>query len=131
MKKYEIVLLINQDVPHQGVAVIAKKIESLLGEDGKIISSEYWGLRDLAYKIGNQKKGRYYMLAVDMSGDAVKFVSNYIKINESIIRSAIYAVESFDEQSHMLSYTKSLAENTQDSEYTSVFPNSVTVKSNV
>jgi hypothetical protein len=30
MRKYEVVLLINQDVPHQGVAVIAKKLNPYL-----------------------------------------------------------------------------------------------------
>lgn len=128
MKKYEIVLLINQDIPHQGVAVIAKKIDSLLGSDGKIISSEYWGLKDLAYKINNQKKARYYMLSVKMASNVVKIVSNYIKINEGILRSAIYMVENFDEKSQMLANVKNFSENVQDAEYVSIFPNSVTVK---
>lgn len=125
MKKYEIVLLINQDVPHQGVAVIAKKIESLIGEQGKIHSSEYWGLRELAYRIGNQKKARYYLLSLEISPDVVKFISSYIKINETIIRSAIYSVEEFAQASQMLSYTKTLVENSNESNFTSIFPKPV------
>ncbi|MFT4967510.1 MAG: small subunit ribosomal protein S6 [Candidatus Deianiraeaceae bacterium] len=128
MKKYEIVLLINQDVPHQGIAVIAKKIESLFDGGGKVVSSEYWGLRELAYPIVKQKKARYYMLSVEMNPDVVKVISDYIKINESIIRSGIYSVEEFDKESHMMSYTKGLAENLQESDFTSLFPNHVTVK---
>ena len=129
MRKYEIVLLINQDVPYQGIAVIAKKIDSLLGNSGKIVSSEYWGLRELAYQIGIHKKARYFMLSVQMNPEVVKFVSEYIKINESIIRSAVYAVEEFEKtHSQMMTYTKNLSENTQDSDYIALFPNPVIVK---
>lgn len=125
MRKYEVVLVINQDVPHQGVAVIAKKLESLFEDSGKLIRSEYWGLRDLAYPIKNQKKGRYFMLCLEMSPEVVKIISDYIRINESIIRSGIYAVEKFDEtHSMMLTYTKGLAENISDSDYKSLFAKS-------
>ena len=130
MRKYEVVLLINQDVPHQGVAVIAKKIESLLEDSGKILRSEYWGLRELAYQIGTQKKARYYMLCIEVLPETVKIVSDYIRINESILRSAVYAVEEFDaKNSQMLTYTKSLSENTSESDYKALFPHSITVSS--
>ncbi len=126
MRKYEVVLLINQDVPHQGVAVIAKKIESLLEDLCKITRSEYWGLRELAYPIGTQKKARYFLLCVEMSPENVKIISDYIRINESIIRSAVYAVEAFDDNNtQMLTYTKNLSENIAESDYKSLFPNSI------
>ncbi len=126
MRKYEVVLVINQDVPHQGVAVIAKKLESLFEDAGKLVRSEYWGLRELAYPIRNQKKGRYFMLCLEMSPEIVKIISDYIRINESIIRSGIYSVENFDDNnSIMLTYTKGLSENIADSDYKSLFAKSV------
>jgi small subunit ribosomal protein S6 len=125
MRKYEIVLVVNQDVPHQGVAVISKKIESLLGEMGSIISSEYWGLRELAYQIGNHKKARYFMLSVEMNPEIVKVILGYIKINESIIRSGIYGVDHFEAASPMLSYTKNLVENIKESDFSALFPNPI------
>lgn len=128
MKKYEIVLLVNQDVPHQGVAVISKKIESLLGVSGKVVSSEYWGLRELAYPIENQKKARYFMLSIEMLPEVVKVVCEYIKINESIIRSGVYSVDEFEKSSPMLSYTKNLVENISESDFSSLFPNPVVLK---
>lgn len=128
MQKYEIVLLINQDIPHQGVSVISNKIESLLDNSGKIVASEYWGLRELAYPIVNQKKARYFILYVEMSGDIVKVISDYIKINESIIRSAIYKIENFDYPSEMLSYKKNLAEASYSADFINIFPNSIAAK---
>lgn len=129
MRKYEIVLIVNQEVPYQGVAVISKKIESLMDDKGKIVASEYWGLRELAYPIKNHKKARYFMISAEMTPDIVKTISEYIKINESIIRSAIYAVENFETtHSIMLTYTKNLIDTIQDSEYNSVFSNAVVLK---
>lgn len=125
MRKYEVVILVDHDIPHQGMSVISKKIESLLGENGKVISSEYWGLRELAYTIDNHKKARYFMLSLLVTPDTIKAVTDYIRINESIIRSATYSVEEFDKTSLMLTYKKGLIENSSDPDYRSVFPNSV------
>jgi small subunit ribosomal protein S6 len=125
MRKYEVVMLIDHDVPHQGVAIIAKKIESLIGSDGKISHSEYWGLRELAYPISGHKKARYFMLSAEVSPNVIKAVTDYIRINESIIRSGVYSVEKFDAGSEMLSYKKGLLENVQESDYRAVFPNPI------
>ncbi len=125
MRKYEVVMLIDHDVPHQGVAVIAKKIESLIGSDGKICHSEYWGLRELAYPITGHKKARYFMLSVEVNPNTIKTVTDYIRINESIIRSGVYSVDKFDEGSDMLSYKKGLLENVHESDYRSIFPNPI------
>lgn len=127
MRKYEIVILVDHDVPHQGMSVISKKIESLLGDGGKIVSSEYWGLRELAYPIGNHKKARYFMLSLLVVPESIKAVTDYIRINESIIRSATYSVEEFDESSLMLTYKRGLIDSSSDSDYRSVFPNAVQI----
>ena len=125
MRKYEVVMLIDHDVPHQGVTVIAKKVESLLGSSGKIVHSEYWGLRELSYPINGHKKARYFMLSLLSAPDAIKTVTDYIRINESIIRSGVYSVDNFDNGSSMLNYKKGLLENVQESDYRSAFPNAI------
>jgi small subunit ribosomal protein S6 len=125
MRKYEVVMLIDHDVPHQGVAVIAKKIESLLGSSGKVVHSEYWGLRELAYPIKKHKKARYFMLSISAGSDVIKSITDYIRINESIVRSGIYSVDFFDAGSPMLSYKKGLLENVHESDYRAAFPNPI------
>lgn len=130
MRKYEVVMLIDHDVPHQGVAVIAKKIESLIGSDGNISHSEYWGLRELVYPISKHKKARYFMLSVECKPEIIKVVTDYIRINESIIRSGVYSVDNFENNSPMLSYKKGLLENIQESDFRAIFPNSIQPSNN-
>ena len=70
------------------------------------------------------------MLCIEVLPETVKILSDYIRINESIIRSAVYAVDAFDaKHSQMLTYTKSLSENTSESDYKALFPHSITVSS--
>ncbi len=47
---------------------------------------ENWGLRNLAYKINNNKKGYYYFLVHNSDPEAVLELERIFKINENIIR---------------------------------------------
>ena len=47
---------------------------------------ENWGLRNLAYKIKNNKKGHYYFLVYNCEAEAVEELERNFKIDESIIR---------------------------------------------
>ena len=60
MPLYEHVYLARQDITTQQVEAINNTIEELIKKDGGSIDKvEYWGLRQLAYKI---KKNRFSMV---------------------------------------------------------------------
>jgi small subunit ribosomal protein S6 len=58
---------------------------------------EYWGLRNLAYRIKKNRKGHYMMLNLDASGDAVAEMQRNMSINEDVIRYMTVRVDALEE----------------------------------
>ncbi len=63
---------------------------------GSIIKSEYWGLRQLAYKINKMSKGHYTMLGLNAKPETLRELERNIAINEDIIRHLTIRVDTLD-----------------------------------
>src|SRR5262249_10811229 len=75
---------------------------------GKVVKTEYWGIRNLAYKIQKNRKGHYAMLAIDAPPAAIKEMERNMHINEDIIRSLTVRVDELEEgPSAMMQQAKS------------------------
>ena len=87
MNLYETVYIIKQDVRPEDLKPIEEKFENLLRlKKSSIEYKENWGLRNLAYKINNNKKGYYYFVVHNSDPEAVLELERNFKINENIIR---------------------------------------------
>lgn len=63
MSLYECVFIARNDVTQQQVEGIIDSIASQLeGDGGTMIKREYWGLRNLAYRIKKSRKGQYMLI---------------------------------------------------------------------
>jgi small subunit ribosomal protein S6 len=97
MPAYEHVLIARQDIsPAQAEALneeLKALIESLGGHIAKI---EYWGLRNLTYRIKKNRKGHYSLLAIDAPATAVKEMERQISINEDVLRFLTIKVDVLD-----------------------------------
>ncbi len=87
MQLYETIYIAKQDLSDSQLKSVEEKYENLLKlKKANIEYRENWGLRTLAYKIQNNKKGYYYFLVYNCEPDAVKELERNFKIDESIIR---------------------------------------------
>ncbi|WP_375326983.1 30S ribosomal protein S6 [Candidatus Tisiphia endosymbiont of Nemotelus uliginosus] len=87
MAFYESVFIIRQDVSLADVDKITDDFSKIIKEKvGEIIKTEYWGLRSLAYKIGNNKKGHYVFLGIKADFAVIKEMARKMKLCENIIR---------------------------------------------
>ena len=87
MNLYETVYIVRQDIKPEDLKPIEEKFETLLRlKKSSIEYKENWGLRNLAYKIDNNKKGYYYFLVHNSEPGAVQELERNFKINENIIR---------------------------------------------
>ena len=94
MALYESTFIVRQDVSSQEVDKIAEEFSAIVKEGkGKVVKKEYWGLRNLAYKINKGRKGHYVMLGIDADATTVNELSRKYKISEDIIRSLTIKVE--------------------------------------
>ena len=87
MPLYEHVFLARQDLSQAQVDALAENATKIVEENqGKVVKTETWGLRSLAYKIQKNRKGHYVMLSAEVSGEAIAEIERQAAINEDIIR---------------------------------------------
>ena len=94
MPLYETTFITRQDVSVQDVAKITGTFSELLvSQGGKIIKTEQWGLKDLAYVIKKNSKAYYTMLGIDAPVEALKELERKLDLNEDILRYMSIKVE--------------------------------------
>ena len=106
MSLYECVLIARNDVTQQQFEGIADGIAcQLQAEGGTMKKREYWGLRTLAYRIKNNRKGHYMLLGLDAKPESVKEMERLLRLNETILRFLTLGVAAIEEgQSAILSH---------------------------
>ena len=97
MAFYEHVLITRQDISPQQAEQLNEDMKALLeANGGHIAKIEYWGLRNLTYRIKKNRKGHYSLLAIDAPSDAVKEMERQLSINEDVLRYLTLRVEELD-----------------------------------
>jgi small subunit ribosomal protein S6 len=87
MALYEHVFLARQDLAQAQVDALAEMATKIIEEGkGKVIKTETWGLRSLAYRIAKNRKAHYVMLEIDAPTGVVAELERQLNINEDIIR---------------------------------------------
>jgi small subunit ribosomal protein S6 len=99
MALYEHVLIARQDISPQQVDALIEDITRTVGElGGKIGKNEYWGLRNLTYRVRKNRKGHYALLNIDAPSAAIHELERRHRINEDVLRYLTIKVEAHDEE---------------------------------
>ena len=97
MAFYEHVVIARQDISPQQAEALNEQLKAIIEEGGGHIAKiEYWGLRNLTYRIKKNRKGHYSLLAIDSPSAAVKEMERQISINEDVLRYLTVRVEELD-----------------------------------
>ncbi len=87
MPLYESVFIARQDIPAQEVEALADRFAAVVAEQGGAVARrEYWGLKNMAYRIKKNRKGHYTMLHIDAPPGAVLEMERTMRINEDVLR---------------------------------------------
>ena len=98
MSLYECVLIARQDISNTQVEALIETFAGVIAEQGGNVSKkEYWGLKNLAYRIKKNRKGHYALLNIDAPAAAVKEMERTMSINEDILRYLTIRVEELEE----------------------------------
>ena len=88
MPVYETVFLTRQDLTEKQVNEITEKYSDVIKKDGgKILKTEQWGLRTLAYKINKARKAHYTLVEFEAPGTAVIELERLLRLDEDVMRS--------------------------------------------
>jgi len=97
MALYEHVFLARQDLAQAQVDALAETATKIVEDNqGKVVKTETWGLRSLAYKIAKNRKAHYVMLEIDAPAGVVAELERQTQINEDIIRYMTVKVDALE-----------------------------------
>ena len=87
MPLYEHVFIARQDLAQAQVDALAENATKILTDNGgKVVKTETWGLRSLAYRIAKNRKGHYVALDFEAPTNVVAELERQTQINEDVIR---------------------------------------------
>ena len=104
MSLYEHVVITRPDISttqvEEFVQNLASKIENM---GGSVEGAEYWGLRNLAYRMKKNRKAHYSLLKINALPETIHEIERQHRINEDILRYLSIRVDEFlDEPSPIL-----------------------------
>jgi small subunit ribosomal protein S6 len=103
MAFYESVVITRPELTESQVENLTNDLIAVItSENGKVISSENWGLRNLAYKINKNKKGHYFLINIDCDPSAIFEYERQMRINEDIIRFLTIKIDHISDKSSIL-----------------------------
>src|SRR6202140_3454360 len=98
MPLYENVFIARQDISGAQVDALADTFTQLVADNGgEIKKREYWGLRNLAYRMRKNRKGHYVMLNIAAPPPVVAELERTMRINEDVIRYLTIRVDALEE----------------------------------
>jgi small subunit ribosomal protein S6 len=84
---YEILLMLDPDVPEDQHEEILKRARELVEADGgKWEDHKAWGRRRLAYEIDHKAEGVYHLLTFSCEPAALDEISRVLKITDGVMR---------------------------------------------
>ena len=115
MAFYESVVITRPELTESQVENLTNELTAIIStENGKVQSTESWGLRNLAYKINKNKKGHYFLINIDCNPSAIFEYERQMRINEDIIRFLTIKIDHISDKPSILSL------NTQDGKEPSI-----------
>ncbi|MGI9392545.1 MAG: 30S ribosomal protein S6 [Parvibaculales bacterium] len=98
MALYEHVFIARQDISADQAQALGKSFAEVLSEQkGKIVKTEYWGLKSLAYRVKKNRKGHYILMNIDASPDAVAEMERRQRLHDDVLRFLTISVDKHEE----------------------------------
>ena len=97
MPLYESVFIARQDISATQAEQLADQFAALIAEHGGTVAKkEYWGLKNLTFRIKKNRKGHYTLFNIDAPPAAILEMERNMRINEDVLRYLTVKVEALD-----------------------------------
>lgn len=108
MALYECVILARQEISAPQVETLTDEMSNVISQGGGQVSKkEYWGLRNLTYRMKKNRKAHYVLLNIDSPSAAVKEMERQMGLNEDVLRFLTVRVEELEEGPSVMMQAKS------------------------
>ena len=115
MPLYENVFIARQDISGAQVDALADTFTQLIAEQGgEVKKREYWGLRNLAYRMKKNRKGHYVLFNLEAPAAAVSELERNMRINEDVLRYLTIRVEALETEPSAMMQSRNRDERDRD-----------------
>ena len=98
MPLYEHVMIARQDLSNTQAESLIEHFSTVLTDnDGKVVMSEYWGVKTMAYKINKNRKGHYAFIRSDAPAAAVQEMERLMRLHDDVMRVLTIKVDAHEE----------------------------------
>ena len=97
MNCYEHTLIAKQDSSESQKKKLVDKYQNIINKNsGKVLKTEEWGLRNLAYEIKNNQKGYYFHIKFQGIGKTIQELEKEENIDDALLRYLTVKVKKHD-----------------------------------
>lgn len=98
MALYEHVFISRQDLSNAQAEGLIEHFGAVLSDNGgKVVDSEYWGLKTMAYKVNKNRKGHYAFVRSDAPSAAVQEMERLMRLHDDVMRVMTIKVDAHEE----------------------------------
>lgn len=109
MAFYEHTFIARQDISVAQAETLLEHFGKILSDNGgKIVGTEYWGLKTLAYKINKNRKGHYCFMRSDSPADAVAEMERLMRLHDDVMRGLTIKVDAHSDEPTIMMQNKTL-----------------------
>jgi small subunit ribosomal protein S6 len=111
MRSYEHTFIARQDLSPQQAQALADTYAGVIAEHGgEVTKNEYWGLRNLAYRIKKNRKGHYLHLNLRAEAAAIDELERQERLSDDVIRYLTVRVDQLDDGPSIIMQVRSTRE---------------------
>ena len=108
MTCYECVYIARQELTTAQTDQLSDELSTIItNNSGKVKNREYWGLRNLAYKIRKNRKGHYTMFHIEAPSATMTELERIMGLNEDILRHLTIKLDQLPEGQSVMMHAKS------------------------
>ena len=87
MTEYEILLLLDPDLPEEKPGEVVGRVRTLIERGGGTVERhDAWGRRKLAYPIAKKEEGVYHLITFAAEAETLDELSRVLKIDDDVLR---------------------------------------------
>ncbi|MBL4812334.1 MAG: 30S ribosomal protein S6 [Rhodobacteraceae bacterium] len=98
MPLYEHVFIARQDISSSQAESLTEHFGTVLSDNGgKLVESEYWGVKTMAYKVNKNRKGHYTLLRTDAPTEAIQEMERLMRLHDDVMLVLTIKVDAHEE----------------------------------
>lgn len=98
MPYYEVVFIARQDLTETQVKDMTANFSKIITDaKGNVHKTEFWGLKNFAYRINKNRKGHYVLLELETESDALHEMERLMRLHEDLLRHQVIREDALSE----------------------------------